>query len=111
VGSARFDVVSGKIQCPEAQALRAPCRDAVEAETDGAGANWQLLDFGGRLRSFAEQETMMKGVAIGCSRPQPWRLSPCAKRKGGAMTNGASRPDPKSPILELAKQEGVADDA
>jgi len=38
-------------------------RDALEAELDGAGANWQLLDFGGRLHSFAEEETMMKGVA------------------------------------------------
>jgi len=38
-------------------------RDALEAELDGAGANWQLLDFGGRLHSFAEEETMMAGVA------------------------------------------------
>ena len=38
-------------------------RDALEAEMDGAGANWQLLDFGGRLHSFAEEETMMKGIA------------------------------------------------
>ena len=38
-------------------------RDAFEAEMDGAGANWQMLDFGGRLHSFAEEETMMKGVA------------------------------------------------
>jgi dienelactone hydrolase len=38
-------------------------RDALEAELDGAGANWQLLDFGGRLHSFAEEETMMKGIA------------------------------------------------
>jgi dienelactone hydrolase len=38
-------------------------RDALEAEMDGVGANWQLLDFGGRLHSFAEEETMMKGVA------------------------------------------------
>jgi dienelactone hydrolase len=38
-------------------------RDALEAELDGAGANWQMLDFGGRLHSFAEEETMMKGVA------------------------------------------------
>ena len=38
-------------------------RDALEAEMDGAGCNWQLLDFGGRLHSFAEEETMMKGVA------------------------------------------------
>ena len=38
-------------------------RDALEAEMDGIGANWQLLDFGGRLHSFAEEETMMKGVA------------------------------------------------
>ena len=38
-------------------------RDALEAEMDGAGANWQMLDFGGRLHSFAEEETMMKGVA------------------------------------------------
>ena len=38
-------------------------RDALEAEMDGAGANWQMLDFGGRLHSFAEQETKMPGVA------------------------------------------------
>ena len=38
-------------------------RDALEAEMDGAGANWQLLDFGGRLHSFAEEETMTKGEA------------------------------------------------
>ncbi|HTV30659.1 MAG TPA: dienelactone hydrolase family protein [Xanthobacteraceae bacterium] len=38
-------------------------RDALEAEMDGAAANWQLLDFGGRLHSFAEEETMMKGIA------------------------------------------------
>jgi len=38
-------------------------RDALEAEMDGAGANWQMLDFGGRLHSFSEEETMMKGMA------------------------------------------------
>jgi dienelactone hydrolase len=38
-------------------------RDQIEAEMDGAGVNWQLLDFGGRLHSFAEEETMMKGMA------------------------------------------------
>jgi dienelactone hydrolase len=38
-------------------------RDALEAEMDGIGANWQMLDFGGRLHSFAEEETMMKGIA------------------------------------------------
>ena len=38
-------------------------RDALEAELDGAGANWQLLDFGSRLHSFSEEETMMAGVA------------------------------------------------
>src|SRR5262245_36020161 len=38
-------------------------RDALEAELDGTGANWQMLDFGGRLHSFAEEETMMKGIA------------------------------------------------
>ena len=38
-------------------------RDALEAELDGAGANWQMLDFGGRLHSFSEEETMMPGVA------------------------------------------------
>ena len=31
-------------------------RDALEAELEGAGANWQMLDFGGRLHSFAEEE-------------------------------------------------------
>ena len=38
-------------------------RDALEAELDGAGANWQQLDFGGRLHSFSEEETMMQGIA------------------------------------------------
>jgi dienelactone hydrolase len=38
-------------------------RDTLEAELDGSGANWQTLDFGGRLHSFAEEETMMKGIA------------------------------------------------
>ena len=38
-------------------------RDALEAEMDAVGANWQMLDFGGRLHSFAEEETMMKGIA------------------------------------------------
>ena len=38
-------------------------RDALEAEMDGVGANWQLLDFGGRVHSFTEEETMMPGMA------------------------------------------------
>ncbi|HXF88967.1 MAG TPA: dienelactone hydrolase family protein [Xanthobacteraceae bacterium] len=38
-------------------------RDALEAELDAAGANWQMLDFGGRLHSFSEEETMMPGIA------------------------------------------------
>lgn len=38
-------------------------RDALETELDGVGANWQLLDFGGRLHSFSEEETKMAGVA------------------------------------------------
>jgi dienelactone hydrolase len=38
-------------------------RDALEAELDGAEANWQTLDFGGRLHSFSEEETNMPGVA------------------------------------------------
>lgn len=38
-------------------------RDALEAELDGAEANWQMLDFGGRLHSFSEEESMMPGVA------------------------------------------------
>jgi dienelactone hydrolase len=38
-------------------------RDALEDELDGAGANWQMLDFGGRLHSFSEAETMMPGIA------------------------------------------------
>jgi dienelactone hydrolase len=38
-------------------------RDAIEAEMDGVGANWQMLDFGGRLHSFSEEETMMPGIA------------------------------------------------
>jgi dienelactone hydrolase len=38
-------------------------RDALESELDGVGANWQLLEFGGRLHSFAEEETMTQGIA------------------------------------------------
>ncbi len=38
-------------------------RDALEAELDGAEANWQLLNFGGRLHSFSEEETDMPGFA------------------------------------------------
>lgn len=38
-------------------------RDALEAELDGAEANWQLLDFGGRLHSFTEEEAKVLGVA------------------------------------------------
>jgi dienelactone hydrolase len=39
-------------------------RDALEAELDGAEANWQMLDFGGRLHSFSEEETNMPGIAV-----------------------------------------------
>jgi dienelactone hydrolase len=38
-------------------------RDALEAELDGAEANWQLLDFGGRLHSFTEEEANVPGFA------------------------------------------------
>jgi dienelactone hydrolase len=38
-------------------------RDALEEELDASGCNWQQLDFGGRLHSFSEEETMMAGVA------------------------------------------------
>ena len=38
-------------------------REALEAEMDGVGANWQMLDFGGRVHSFTEEETMMPGMA------------------------------------------------
>ena len=38
-------------------------RDALEAEMDGVDANWQMLDFGGRVHSFTEEETMMPGMA------------------------------------------------
>ena len=38
-------------------------RDALEEELEAADANWQQLDFGGRLHSFSEAETMMAGVA------------------------------------------------
>jgi dienelactone hydrolase len=38
-------------------------RDALEAELDAAEANWQMLDFGGRLHSFSEEETYMEGIA------------------------------------------------
>lgn len=38
-------------------------RDALEAELDAVEANWQMLDFGGRLHSFSEEESKMPGVA------------------------------------------------
>ncbi len=38
-------------------------RDALEEELEASGCNWQQLDFGGRLHSFSEEETMMAGVA------------------------------------------------
>lgn len=39
-------------------------RDALEAELDGAEANWQSLNFGGRLHSFTEEEANVPGVAM-----------------------------------------------
>jgi hypothetical protein len=39
-------------------------RDALEAEMDDAGANWQMLDFGGRLHSFAEESKMETGLYL-----------------------------------------------
>jgi hypothetical protein len=30
---------------------------------DGAEVNWQMLDFGGRLHSFSEEETNMPSIA------------------------------------------------
>jgi dienelactone hydrolase len=38
-------------------------RDALEAELDAAEANWQMLDFGGRLHSFTEEEANIAGVS------------------------------------------------
>jgi dienelactone hydrolase len=38
-------------------------RDALEAELDSAEANWQILDFGGRLHSFTEEEADVPGVS------------------------------------------------
>jgi len=38
-------------------------RDALEAELDGVGANWQMLDFGGRVHSFSEEDANMPGMA------------------------------------------------
>jgi dienelactone hydrolase len=38
-------------------------RDALEDELDGVGANWQMLDFGGRVHSFSEEEANMAGMA------------------------------------------------
>jgi dienelactone hydrolase len=38
-------------------------RDALEAELDAAGARWQMLNFGGRIHSFAEEETSLAGRA------------------------------------------------
>jgi dienelactone hydrolase len=38
-------------------------RDALEAEMDSAEVNWQVLDFGGRLHSFSEEEANIPGIA------------------------------------------------
>jgi len=38
-------------------------RDAFEAEMDAAGANWQMLTFGGLVHSFAESEANLRGLA------------------------------------------------
>ena len=55
----------GRFENPRLQGTEAPKadRDALEAELDGAEASWQMLDFGGRLHSFSEEETKMPGVA------------------------------------------------
>ena len=37
-------------------------RIQYQAGGNGAGANWQMLDFGGRLHSFTEEETSMPGI-------------------------------------------------
>jgi dienelactone hydrolase len=38
-------------------------RDAVESEMEAVGANWQMLTFGGLVHSFAEEESMVPGIA------------------------------------------------
>ena len=38
-------------------------RDALEEELQAAGANWQMLTFGGRVHSFSEEETNTPGIA------------------------------------------------
>ncbi len=38
-------------------------RDAVEAEMESVGANWQMLTFGGLVHSFAEEENKVPGIA------------------------------------------------
>jgi hypothetical protein len=45
-------------------------RDALEAELDAAGANWQMLNFGGRIHSFAEE---LLGQRARCLAILRWR--------------------------------------
>ena len=73
-------------------------RDALEAEMDGAGANWQMLDFGGRLHSFAEEETMMKGMAEYTPAPRT--------RPSGCSTTSSRTPSTRSSETCATSQPG-----
>lgn len=39
-------------------------RDALEAELDAAEAKWQMLDFGGLLHAFAEEDVNVPGIGV-----------------------------------------------
>jgi dienelactone hydrolase len=39
-------------------------RDAFEAEMDAAAANWQMLQFGGLLHAYTDEDSDVPGVAI-----------------------------------------------
>lgn len=39
-------------------------RDALEAELDAAEAKWQMLNFGGLLHSFSEEEFNVPGIGV-----------------------------------------------
>ncbi len=72
-----------------------------------AGANWQMLTFGGRLHSFAEEETDMPGVAkYRCRRRAPdlshaGRFHPGCVREAAVAVSPAGRPNAWAPAGDL----------
>jgi dienelactone hydrolase len=57
-------------------------RRARRPRWTASGANWQMLDFGGRLHSFAEEETMMKGMP---------NITPAPRTRPSASSTTSSR--------------------